>query len=127
MNAQADNTDQLAQHLLNLEKTLLDPAVRLNRDRVAVLLSHDFVEFGSSGRMWTREQILDQLASEEFTAPTLENFECCQITESIALVTYRTLRTNAETGEAVATLRSSLWSLQSGAWLLRFHQGTPAL
>ena len=127
MSTGAETRGQIAQHLLHLEQMLLDPAVRRDRVRVAALLSDDFVEFGSSGRKWTREQILDLLATEEFMPPTIDNFECRQISERIILVTYRTLRTNAETGESVASLRSSLWSMQSGKWLLCFHQGTPAL
>ena len=56
--------EDIANHLRRAEEALLDPAVRSNRARVAELLADDFVEFGSSGRMWTRDQILDLLAGE---------------------------------------------------------------
>jgi len=42
-------------------KTLLDPAVRRDRARASAFLANDFVEFGASGRIWNREQILDLL------------------------------------------------------------------
>ena len=41
--------------LRRLELRLMDPAVRHDREHVALLLADDFVEFGSSGYVWTRD------------------------------------------------------------------------
>lgn len=118
--------DDLCAHLQACEQALLDPALRRDRTRVSALLTEDFLEFGSSGRVWTREQILELLETEDYQPPTMEDFECALVADGIALVTYRTVRADAVTSEKAATLRSSLWTKESGTWRVRFHQGTRA-
>jgi hypothetical protein len=110
--------DTLANHLRRLEESLLDPELRRDRARVSALLADDFLEFGSSGRIWTRAEILDLLATETYARPEMVDFACRRLAEDIALVTYKTIRTETE------TLRSSLWTEKSGTWQVLFHQGT---
>jgi hypothetical protein len=99
--------------------------VRRDGERLRQLLSDDFLEFGSSGRVWTRKSIIDMLAMEtNFFPPVIEEFECTFLSEKVALVTYRTARTDAKTGEQLSSLRSSVWTRQDGEWRMRFHQGT---
>ena len=54
----------------------------------------------------------------------MKEFACEVVAEGIALVTYRSERTepNGETSEA---LRSSLWVRRDQRWQMVFHQGTP--
>jgi hypothetical protein len=114
----------VAAELLHAEMLLLDPAVRRDRAQVAALLADDFFEFGSSGRVWTHDQILDLLGTEDYSPPIFEDFACHGMAENIVLVTYRTVRINGETGQRESTLRSSIWSLRAERWRVRFHQGT---
>ncbi len=114
----------VAAELLRAEMLLLDPAVRRDRSRVAALLADDFFEFGASGSVWRRDEILDLLATEPYTPPVLENFACHRIADDAALVTYRTVRVNTESGKRESALRSSVWTKRAGKWLVRFHQGT---
>ncbi|HTB96564.1 MAG TPA: DUF4440 domain-containing protein [Terracidiphilus sp.] len=107
-----------------LERLLLEPEVRRDRERVAALLTDDFFEFGKSGRVWTRERILEMLGSEDYTQPEVEDFTCHGIAADVVLVTYRTVRGNDGTGERDVTLRSSIWVKDAGRWKVRFHQGT---
>jgi hypothetical protein len=116
--------EELGARLLDRERALLDPAVRRNPALVSELLADDFLEIGSSGKMWSRERILELLATEDYRQPAIEDFKCALIAEKVALVTYRTLRTDAESGQTAAVLRSSLWIQESGVWRMRFHQGT---
>jgi hypothetical protein len=118
--------NDLSAHLRACEESLLDPTVRRDRAQVAALLSEDFQEFGSSERVWSREQILELLTTETYEPPTMEDFNCHQIGEEVALVTYRTVRTDQASGQQSSTLRSSLWIKKSGKWRVRFHQGTRA-
>ncbi|MGA2648932.1 MAG: nuclear transport factor 2 family protein [Terracidiphilus sp.] len=124
MNLNTDSFEELCAHLRASENALLDLSVRRDRERVSELLAEDFLEFGSSGRVWTREQILEIMETEDFQPPVMEDFKCALIAEGFALATYRTVRTDPRTGERAATLRSSLWTKESGAWRVRFHQGT---
>jgi hypothetical protein len=114
----------VAAQLLRLEMLLLDPAVRRDRARVSELLADDFFEFGSSGRVWKRDEILDLLAGEQYSAPVVEDFACHRVAEDVVLATYRTVRVNAGSGRRETALRSSLWSKRARKWVVRFHQGT---
>ena len=105
--------------LLHLELQLMDPAFRRNRKAVSALLAADFREFGSSGRIWSRETILDLLATEDYpSAPAVEDFALQLLAPDTALVTYRTIRAEQ------STLRSSIWKHNQIGWQVLFHQGT---
>lgn len=119
--------EDLSAHLRACEEALLDPAIRRHRALVEAFLAEDFREFGSSGRVWSREEILELLETEDYTPPALEDFCCQSIAEDVALVTYRTVRKNPATGLGAAVLRCSLWKKSSGGWKVHFHQGTMAL
>jgi len=115
----------LAELLLQLERQLMDPVFRKNREQVSALLAEDFREFGSSGRVWSRATILDLLVSEEdYTAPVVEDFAMQRIGPETALVTYRAVRESGGSSAAQASLRSSLWVRREGRWQVLFHQGT---
>ena len=110
--------------LQRLEMALMDPDVRRDRGQVAALLDEQFLEFGASGRMWTRESTLELLASETYASPAIHDFSCHSLGSDLVLVTYRTVRSDGR--RRAITLRSSIWTKRSGAWKLRFHQGTRA-
>jgi hypothetical protein len=113
---------------------LFDPSVRRDTATVAELLSDDFREFGSSGRIYTKLDILAELSIESPAMITLNDFTCDLIAPSVALVTYRSLATHDNRPGSQA-LRSSLWVLmpgesryglptREGSWQMQFHQGT---
>ena len=116
--------DKIADLLLTREEALLDPRVRRDPAAVANLLTDDFLEFGSSGRAWTRDQIIELLASESFSPVHIEDFRCDLLAADMALVTYRAIRADAQTGGRISSLRSSIWTHRMGEWRARFHQGT---
>ncbi len=116
--------DNLEAELRRNEEALLDPAVRKDRAQVESLLAEDFVEFGSSGRIWTRNEILDLLATEIYSPLTIEDFEYAQLSERVALVTYRGVHIDTQSGNRIVSLRNSIWIKKSTTWRLRFHQGT---
>lgn len=124
--AEAKANERIATLLWSLERMLLDPAVRSDPARVSALLADDFVEFGASGRVWSRDEILAELAAkgESWTPPSVEDFACRLVSESAALVTYRAVRLDAATESRSVSLRSSLWIRESGSWKMCFHQGT---
>ena len=116
---------ETASLLLSKELDLMEPAVRRDPQRVLALLAEDFVEFGASGSVWSRDAIADLLRTESFEPPAVEGLQCHHIAPGVALVTYRTVRANADQASPASTLRTSLWIRQSGEWRVRFHQGTP--
>jgi glyoxylase I family protein len=119
------NTEKASARLRMLEESLLDSNVRHDGTRLRELLAEDFLEFGSSGRVWTRRAIIEMLDTEtNFSPPAIEEFQCSLLSDHVALVTYRTVRNDTKTGERLASLRSSVWVFQNGDWRMRFHQGT---
>ena len=66
MSADQSSKYSVSAHLRACELALLDPIVRCDRARVAALLAEDFEEFGSSGRIWSREAILSLLETEDY-------------------------------------------------------------
>ncbi len=124
MKMEAELDEATKAELERLELLLMDPAVRRNRDRVAELLTEDFLEFGSSGRVWTRETTLELLATETYSPPTVESFAGRTLGRDVVLVTYRTVPTTGATDGRTATLRSSIWTRELGSWKMCFHQGT---
>ncbi|WP_307496017.1 ribonuclease HI family protein [Arthrobacter woluwensis] len=127
-----------------LEKRLLEPSVRADLGEVARILHPDFEEIGSSGRTWSRDEMLLALADEDHEPIDITPLSASRLTENTILLQYRT----RSAGRTV--LRSSLWVLTDPAssrgagsrsaagenvrsqdtatqstWRLRFHQGTP--
>lgn len=113
----------VADELRALEEQLLTHSVRKDAERVSALLAEEFCEFGSSGAVYSRAEMLAFLQDEEEMHVTMSEFVCRPIAEGVALVTYRSER--AVDGEGViAALRSSLWVMREGRWQMVFHQGT---
>ena len=116
----------LAEVLLELEKKLLDPALRQQPERLAPLLADDFVEFGSSGRTYDKKQVLHVLRRHLPARLAIEEFRIVELSPVAALVRYRA-RSEPADGEAEKySLRSSVWVQRRDGWQMIFHQGTPA-
>lgn len=110
-------------HLLaSLEETLWRAETRFDRARMDATFAPDFVEFGRSGRRYTREDLLPDGETNPIDA-TLHELTVTGITDTVALVTYISQLRHPDGTEWAN--RSSLWHLASGRWQLRFHQGTP--
>ncbi|HYH77889.1 MAG TPA: ribonuclease HI family protein [Arthrobacter sp.] len=102
-----------------LERELLGPEVRGDIGRTGVLLHPEFMEIGSSGRVWARDAMMMALEEDPGERTELEILGADRIGTGAVLLTYRCY---ARSG---TVLRSSLWVLDNGRWRLRFHQGTP--
>ncbi|MGY3128425.1 ribonuclease HI [Agrococcus sp. UYP33] len=103
--------------VVRLERELLRDDVRADRARVAALLHPEWEEIGASGRRWSREQLLAEVAP--LPSPVeLELLAAHRVAADALLIVWR------GTG-ATEALRSSLWVRADGSWRQRFHQGTP--
>jgi hypothetical protein len=117
--------------LLHLEEELLKPEVRRSANQVGHLLADESIEFGSSGRVFDKRQIIEALQQEtpyptirisivDFTARRLD------LAANVVLVTYRTIQQSGPEVPERSRLRSSIWKLIEGRWQMVFHQGTPS-
>ncbi|MGV8934881.1 MAG: DUF4440 domain-containing protein [Gallionellaceae bacterium] len=107
--------------LQDLELSLLQASVRSSA-RVAELLAEDFVEFGSSGKIYNKAQSIALLQAEKSYEFTVSQFSVKLLAPDFALLTYRAHR---HSEPALNTLRSSIWVQRQGRWQIVFHQGTP--
>ncbi|MGA7158439.1 MAG: DUF4440 domain-containing protein [Acidobacteriaceae bacterium] len=115
---------EFAETLRALEASLLTDAVRKDAARVAELLADDFCEFGRSGQVYSKAEVLELLRDEVEMQMAMTEFACRVVAEDVALVTYRSHRA-VQGAEAISALRSSLWVRRDGRWQIVFHQGTP--
>ena len=114
----------LSEQLLELEKKLLDPALRRTPEMLAPMLADNFVEFGSSGRTYDKKQVLYQLSRQLPAQLTIEEFRVVELAPDAALVTYRARAESADRKAEKYSLRSSIWIQHTGEWQMMFHQGT---
>ena len=83
----------------------------------------DFVEFGRSGRTYTREQIIRVDTSPIQAKLPLPNLKVRVLDVNTVQITYDSEATYG--GVVEHAHRSSIWSRTAGGWVMRFHQGTP--
>ncbi|MDZ8184671.1 MAG: DUF4440 domain-containing protein [Nostoc sp. ChiSLP02] len=119
------NTDYL-EEFFHLEERLLQPDIRKSAKEVTELLADEFIEFGSSGRIFDKQQIIKSLQNEP-TEPAIQRsiteFKTLVLATGAVLVTYRLIR--QKSGEQpVYSLRSSIWKSIGDRWKMVFHQGT---
>jgi len=107
-----------ARLLWELEQRLMRPSVRASPDQVAKLLADEFIEFGSSCRVYGRQQIIELLQQEQQTAKkaTVTDLSARRLAADVVLLTYRVVESQ--------TIRSSIWKFADGEWRMVFHQGT---
>ncbi|WP_225234957.1 nuclear transport factor 2 family protein [Klenkia terrae] len=114
-------TDDGVRQAVEGELALLRPQVRSSA-QAGELLHPDFVEFGSSGRVWTRPEIVAAMAGELSLAGVelvVSGMGGTRLADDVVHLTYRTER------DGVAVGRSSVWRRTGDRWQIWFHQGTP--
>jgi hypothetical protein len=114
--------DTLEQHLIELEKSLLDPRVRADQSQLDQLIADDFVETGATGVTFGKALVLAELPQEEDVAFAGENFAVRMLAPTIGLVTYEGTKTTQNSVRR--SKRSSIWVLCDGRWQMTYHQGT---
>ncbi|MEH2410316.1 nuclear transport factor 2 family protein [Nostoc sp.] len=119
--------DYLEESLLReFEERLLQPDVRKSAKDVMDLLADAFIEFGSSGRVCDKQQIINSLQNEpieSLTQRSITEFKTLVLATGVILVTYRVVRYISDE-QPVYSLRSSIWKLNNERWKMIFHQGT---
>jgi len=105
----------LVDEIREREEQLLKPEVRASADALDRLISDQFVEFGSSGQTYTKQDVIAQLLAAPNFKGSLGDLQVLAVAEGVALATYRTS----------ASLRSSVWRREGDVWRVLFHQGTP--
>lgn len=114
--------DNLLHHLRDLEVTLHEPS---DPDRVGKLLHESFVEFGRSGRIYSKAGTMRRLTLEQPTHPIWsQDYAVAEVADGVALLTYKSGHPGREGEIYQHSLRASLWQRTAHGWQMRFHQGT---
>jgi hypothetical protein len=106
-----------------LEEKLLQPDVRHSVVELDKPLADDFMEFGSSGLVYTKYDILESLPKHDSPRFSLSDFQAKILAPDMVLVTYSAVKNDAN-GQKSSSLRSSIWKKNGERWQIVFHQGT---
>lgn len=119
--------DTLLAQLTALETELHHPGAPCTRDRLERLLHPDFHEVGRSGARYTRQVVIDFLATREQVPRVIaEEHRVESLTRDIALLHFRSHEVAADGSAFHVALRMSVWRRTDVGWQLSYHQGTPA-
>jgi len=119
--------ESVHQLIHQLEKRLQQPEVRSSPAELDGLLSEDFIEFGSSGRVFDKKAIIEAVGAQASVEITMTDFRTALLAPDIILATYRASIIWREGNSPTHSLRSSIWRLSGEQWRMVFHQGTPIL
>jgi hypothetical protein len=108
--------------VIQLEKSLLEPILRSDLSILQKLLHDEFVEFGQSGKIYNKQDIIDTLPNEESRILEVESTSITtrKLSDNCILLTY-----NLISDGKLHSRRSSIWIKNLDKWQLIFHQGTP--
>jgi ribonuclease HI len=113
--------DRIAADVVAAEKTLLDPAIRGDRAALDQWLDPEYTEIGQSGRLWSRDEIFEDLLSSDqrvYATADLSEPRVRELARDCYLLTYV-----IQVGERHSR-RSSIWRIRDGHLRTVFNQGT---
>lgn len=82
------------------------------------LLANNFFEYGSSGQVHYKQDVLNTLPTENIRKFEVVDLKVHELADTVLLVTYKTVE------KGVICLRSSVWKKHNTHWQMIFHQGT---
>jgi hypothetical protein len=89
-----------------LEEELFKQTVRGSPEAVSMLLADNFIEFGRSGGVYRKDEVVRSLAAEihEINAPkrTATDFKLTSLADDVVLLTYRSVRRFTDSGQEQA-------------------------
>jgi len=110
--------------LFELEQRLAQVGRRLSAEDAGSLIAEDFVEFGASGKVWSKAEIIAAMSQWAPIERIVEDFRVRELSASICLVTYKVIGVTKDRQASPFSLRSSIWRYTGERWQIVFHQGT---
>lgn len=107
--------------LLKLEMSLWIDETRNSKEYLNQILHDDFKEFGKSGKVYNKSDILTDTDNNMNTKFPFKNLEVKQIDEKSFLITYEA--EIIQNSKSIKSNRASIWVGKESFQLL-FHQGT---
>jgi hypothetical protein len=95
----------------------------VSRADFETMTAEEFWEVGASGRVYTREYVLDELekrhAIQHEDVWETSDFQCQRLAADLYLLTYTLLQDGTR-----VTRRATIWRRTAEGWKIVFHQGT---
>jgi len=110
------------QTLFDLEQRLAQVGKKLSLEEATSTIADDFVEFGLSGKVWSKPEIIAAMAEWSPIDRIVESFTVRELSPNVCVVTYKVIRTDRQHNPYA--LRSSIWRNDGKTWQIVFHQGT---
>ena len=125
LSIQGKKMDPIENKIKELEEKLLHSDVRENPEILKQLLSDEFEEIGSNGKISSREDVIDWLLNKEKNISwSLSDFRIKKITSDIVISIYRARKIISNDNVSNGSMRSSIWKFSDSQWKMIFHQGT---
>ena len=112
----------MLEFLLKLEMSLWIEETRNNQEFLERILHKDFMEFGKSGKVFYKKDILEDTSTKINAIFPFENLNVKNISEKTYLITY--VASNKVNNKIIKTNRSSIWIGDTDVIQMIFHQGT---
>jgi len=109
--------------LTMLEESMWRAGTRYDRAWLEKVWAADMVEFGRSGHVYGRDELMDAQGDDIPATLPLPDFRITPLDADTVLVTYVSELLRGRALER--SNRSSIWSRTPEGWRMRFHQGTP--
>jgi hypothetical protein len=106
-----------------LELSVLRKNVRGSRDELERILADDFYEVGTSGRLFDKESIIENLTQESERTLVMQEFIATSLAKGVVLTTYRIIRKITDQEQATSR-HCSVWKKRDDEWEMLYHQGT---
>ncbi|MGH7767430.1 MAG: DUF4440 domain-containing protein [Candidatus Binatia bacterium] len=110
--------------LFELEQRLAQVGRKLSAEDAASLIAEDFVEFGASGKVWSKAEIIAAISQWSPVERIVEDFHVRELSASVCLVTYKVVGVTKDGQPSPFSRRSSIWRYSGEKWQIIFHQGT---
>jgi len=94
--------------LFELEQRLAQVGRRLSAEDAGSLIAEDFVEFGASGKVWSKAEIIAAMSQWAPIERIVEDFRVRELSASICLVTYKVIGVTKDRQASPFSLRSSI-------------------
>ena|ERR1700733_14911538 len=109
--------------LIRLEEGMWRQSTRFDEAFQEARFAVDFIEFGRSGRVYSRQQVIRSDPQQIDVVLPLPDLFICLLDQNTAQVMYTSCVTRD--GVMECGRRSSICSRTDAGWIMRFHQGTP--
>jgi hypothetical protein len=120
-------TKEVEDHLISREMAVYTAYKQHEMTAIDALLAGDFHEIGSSGRFYSKPEVLAAMKDIQVLDYDFERFSVVPLDENNAIVVYvlTMKRIENEKERMNRAFRSSVWTKQNSEWRIAFHQATP--